>query len=485
MKKITVLLFLLLALNSVSAQVNVQRSGKDPSLFVDSVVNVFRGTTNSAVIVGIIRMPQSGPMETYKYTYGHLKRDTSTSPRVNDSTLFQIGSITKTFNATLLAMLVNNGTISLYDTVQKYLPDSVRAPVYVTGNDTMVIRFIDLATHTSGLPDEPPIGSGGMTTYQQMYNFLAGYQLTYPPGQCYYYSDMGFALLGVAMQTILQDSIELLIPDWVCDTLGMYDSKMIGLTPNQQIRRAQGYFEGGGEAPFLMPNWPAYHRAGGLYSTLNDMLKYLEFTMQVNTHGLQQDLDTLMLQRRVTNDSCQMPNSIDSVGLAWQFSKLYPQNPQNHMRMISKDGSTAGFCSYICFTTRPTTGEKTGVIMVSNWKNPPPLGSTAIDILRYLNDVESIGIQNNSGIVGYKLEQNYPNPFNPKTVINYSIPRQENVSIKVYDVKGNEVATLINQRQNAGNYNIEWDGEGFASGVYYYKLTAGDFVETKKMMLVK
>lgn len=479
MKKIQFIILLLL----ISSTSFAQRSG-DPSAFVDSVVNVFRGSTNSAVIVGVIKMPQGGPIETFKYTYGHLKRDTSISPPVNDSTLFQIGSITKTFNATLLSMLVNNGTINLYDTVQKYLPDSVRAPVYVTGNDTMVIRFIDLVTHTSGLPDEPPIGSGGMTTYEQMYNFLAGYQLTYPPGECYYYSDMGFALLGVAMQTILQDSIEHLIPDWVCDTLGMYDSKMIGLTPSQQVRRAQGYYDGGGEAPFLMPNWPAYHGAGGLYSTLNDMLKYLEFTMQIDNHGLQNVLDTLMLQRRVTNDSCQMPASIDSVGMAWQFVKLYPQNPENHMRMISKDGSTAGFCSFICFSTRPATGEKFGVVMVSNWKNPVPLQTTTTQILKSIVE-SSVGIQNNTHLAGYELKQNYPNPFNPATVISYSIPRRENVSIKIYDILGNEAASLVNKKQDAGNYSIEWNGEGFASGVYYYKITAGDFVETKKMILLK
>ena len=155
------------------------------------------------------------------------------------------------------------------------------------------------------------------------------------------------------------------------------------------------------------------------------------------------------------------------------------------MRMISKDGSTAGFCSFICFTTRPTTGERTGVFMVSNWKNPEPLGNTTKEILRYLNDVGSIGIQNNSGEIGYKLEQNYPNPFNPKTVINYSLPKQETVSIKVYDVLGNEVVTLINGRQNAGDHSVEWDAQNFASGVYYYKLTAGSFEQTRKMILVK
>ena len=480
------ILILLLFVNSfIAGTTFAQRSGDDPSVFVDSVINIFRGNTNSAVIAGVIKMIPGGQPEQWKYTYGHLKRDTNTSPSVNDSTLFQIGSITKTFNAALFSMLVNNGTISMYDTVQNYLPDSIHVPVYVSGNDTSVIRFIDLATHYSGLPDEPAIGSGGMTTYEQMYNFLSTYQLTYPPGECYYYSDLGFALLGVAIQTILNGSIELLIPEFVCDTLGMKDSKMIGLTAGQLSRRAQGYFEGGGEAPFLMPNWPAYHGAGGLYSTLNDMLKYLKFAMQIDNGNLQNVTDTLLRQRRVTNDSCQMPNSIDSVGLAWQFAKLFPNNPENHIRSVSKDGSTSGFASFICFSTHPISGVKTGVVIVTNWKNPPPLHNTAFDILKYMNEQGSVGIQNNAELTGYDLNQNYPNPFNPVTHVEFRISKSEIVSLRVYDALGKEIAVLVNEKLAPGNYDIQFDGSNYPSGVYYYKFEAGSFSEVKKMTLLK
>jgi hypothetical protein len=85
----------------------------------------------------------------------------------------------------------------------------------------------------------------------------------------------------------------------------------------------------------------------------------------------------------------------------------------------------------------------------------------------------------------FNLWQNYPNPFNPVTKINYSIPEMSNVRIKVYDNLGNEVTTLVNKDQNAGIYNIEFDGKGLASGIYFYRLQAGDFIETKKMILLK
>ena len=85
----------------------------------------------------------------------------------------------------------------------------------------------------------------------------------------------------------------------------------------------------------------------------------------------------------------------------------------------------------------------------------------------------------------YRLEQNYPNPFNPTTNITYVLPKAENVSLKVYDVLGREVATLVNEVKPAGAYTVPFNASSLASGVYFYKLQAGSFVQTKKMMLVK
>ncbi|MAT56659.1 MAG: hypothetical protein CMF23_01650 [Ignavibacteriae bacterium] len=85
----------------------------------------------------------------------------------------------------------------------------------------------------------------------------------------------------------------------------------------------------------------------------------------------------------------------------------------------------------------------------------------------------------------FMLEQNYPNPFNPTTSIEYSVPSSEYVSLKVYDVLGNEVASLVNENKNAGSYRIDFNASTLSSGVYFYKITAGNYTETKKMMLIK
>ena len=85
----------------------------------------------------------------------------------------------------------------------------------------------------------------------------------------------------------------------------------------------------------------------------------------------------------------------------------------------------------------------------------------------------------------FLLYQNYPNPFNPKTVINYSITQADFVLLKVYDILGNEITTLVNEYKTAGNYLIEFDGGNISSGVYFYKMRVGSFIDTKKLMLIK
>jgi hypothetical protein len=91
----------------------------------------------------------------------------------------------------------------------------------------------------------------------------------------------------------------------------------------------------------------------------------------------------------------------------------------------------------------------------------------------------------------FALHENYPNPFNPSTRISYDIPAISGknqpavVSLKVYDLLGREATTLVNERKQPGVYTVSWDAANFPSGIYYYRLTAGDFTSIKKMILMK
>lgn len=98
----------------------------------------------------------------------------------------------------------------------------------------------------------------------------------------------------------------------------------------------------------------------------------------------------------------------------------------------------------------------------------------------------TIGVNNQSGIPSeFRLFQNYPNPFNPATIIDYELPTTNFVSLKIYGILGNEVITLVNEKKNSGSYKVEFNGTNLPSGVYYYKLESENFVETKKMILLK
>jgi hypothetical protein len=85
----------------------------------------------------------------------------------------------------------------------------------------------------------------------------------------------------------------------------------------------------------------------------------------------------------------------------------------------------------------------------------------------------------------YTLYQNYPNPFNPSTKISYQLPKSSFVTLKVYDIIGREISTLVNEQQNAGQYEVAFDGSKLASGEYLYRIQAGDFISIKKLVLLK
>jgi len=97
-----------------------------------------------------------------------------------------------------------------------------------------------------------------------------------------------------------------------------------------------------------------------------------------------------------------------------------------------------------------------------------------------------VGVQGEPVLpTAYALRQNYPNPFNPGTTIELDVPGSGFVSLKVYDMLGREVATLVNEQRTPGRYSIRWNAEGVASGVYFYRLRVNTFVDTKKLVVLR
>ncbi len=114
------------------------------------------------------------------------------------------------------------------------------------------------------------------------------------------------------------------------------------------------------------------------------------------------------------------------------------------------------------------------------------LAGTQDGVLRRLIDETSDIINLNNNLPGvFTLNQNYPNPFNPSTTISFSIPNEEFVTLKVFNSLGEEVAELVNETKSAGNYSVSFNANNLSSGIYFYKITAGNFVEVKKMILIR
>ena len=118
---------------------------------------------------------------------------------------------------------------------------------------------------------------------------------------------------------------------------------------------------------------------------------------------------------------------------------------------------------------------------ISELKKDNNVGWNRISIM----NVTSVRPTKSNQISSYILSQNYPNPFNPVTRINYQIPKLSHVTIKVYNILGQEIATLVNAEKMAGHYSVEFNATNFASGVYLYRMQAGSFVSTKKLILLK
>jgi CubicO group peptidase (beta-lactamase class C family) len=223
--------------------------------------------TRAAIVVGLA--DDSGSQV---FAAGAL--DNGTDRKVDGDTLFYIGSVTKTLTSLLALEMAARGEVKLDDPVAKYLPASVKLPTF----DGKEITLRHLAEQTSGLPMNASNMSGiderdayESYTVEQMYDFLARYQLPAAPGSRYAYSNVGMALLGNALERRAGATFEQLVAERICQPLGM-NGTFITLTPELESRLAMGHEANGARATSW--RFRAYHPAGDIHSSANDLLKY-------------------------------------------------------------------------------------------------------------------------------------------------------------------------------------------------------------------
>lgn len=458
---------------------------------IDSLFRVHYSDTSVGVSIGVVhKNPQTN--ETFRRFFYFGEKNRSTHEPPDSTTVYQIGSVTKTFTAMVMAYMLKNNLANRWDLIEDYLPDTLRVPYWVNGSDTTRINLLELVTHFSGLIDEPANVSYPYTL-NRMFRYLDTCSLLFKPDSLWLYSNLGFATLatGLTMKAGL-DSIEQLFDEWITDSLGMPDTK-ITRTLSMILRSAKGYVKNSSNVWVLADSnkstWPAFDGAGGIRSTIKDMTRYLEYQMKLLNSGLNPLLDTMHRHIKRINPNSNL-NSWQ--GMAWAFQHLYfhPSKPW----IGYKDGGTPGYNSFITFYTDSVSGIKGGVVILSNsgtsanFNNSAYIEALSMDILNYLHNVYSaIGIQQIGNEIPEKfvLEQNYPNPFNPVTKVKFQLPKVSFVTLKIFDILGREFETLLNKQLNPGIYEASLDASGYPSGIYFYKLETREFTETRKMVLVK
>jgi CubicO group peptidase (beta-lactamase class C family) len=267
---------------------------------------------------------------------------------------YEIGSVTKTFTAALLADAVVGGRMQLADPLQLYAPPKVTAPEY----DGQPIELVHLATHTAGLPKQMPLGSRPLnsTTNKEVWQYLNTATLASAPGETFSYSNVGFALLGLAIVRHEGVSLEKLYKTTITGPLGMPDTRL-SLNRDQAARLLQGYGPGGAAVPHGALAFPGENAAGALHSTLPNMMRYMGFGLGLFDVELNQTRPVMFTPRHAEDQAGVQ------VGLAWDIRAL----PSGQGFSYAKEGETNGFSSYIAFA--PST--VTGAVVLTSRKNCP------------------------------------------------------------------------------------------------------------------
>jgi CubicO group peptidase (beta-lactamase class C family) len=280
------------------------------------------------------------------YGYGETAKGNNQLP--NEHSIYEIGSISKTFTATLLADAVGKGKVKLDDPVSKYFPDSIPALEY----QGQPVTLKTLSNHSSGIPRMPNNfhSSDNYNPYkdysdQDLYSFYKTFKLERKPGAEYEYSNLAAATLGVILEKVYKKTYEELIVQIICDPLGMDETREF-IRKNDSIRFVKGYNEEGK----YNSQWDfdAMAPAGSIRSTASDMLIYANAQLGKAPAALEKDI-------RLTHEKT-FSNGASNTALGWHYIK------PGKGEVIFHNGGTGGFRTYLAINLE----KKFAVVVLSN-----------------------------------------------------------------------------------------------------------------------
>jgi CubicO group peptidase (beta-lactamase class C family) len=327
---------------AIAASTNPLKTTLDKQ--VDSVAQIYIKKSNTTGLsIGIIK-----DGKTIVYNYGETAKGNKKLP--NGSSIFEIGSITKTFTASVLAWYVNEGRIKLSDPIIKYLPDSIAHNPALKN-----ITLANLSNHTSGLTGLPTnlqqqnpydrLSPYKNYTKQLLFAYLKSCALKSEPGQKYAYSNLAVGLLGTILEEVSGKSFEQMVSEIICKPLGM-KTTVQHLYPLIATRFVTVYNENGEETPSW--DFDALASCGSLRSTVNDLLLYTKANMYKDATKLSKAFE---LAHTVTFD-----NGDTKIGLGWHIIKVAGVSYYYH------NGGTYGSSSFLAYNTP----KNIAVVILSN-----------------------------------------------------------------------------------------------------------------------
>jgi hypothetical protein len=219
------------------------------------------------------------------------------------------------------------------------------------------------------------------------------------------------------------------------------------------------------------------------YWYIDDVHIYGPITQSFPPSFLQAKTDTLQSKVNLNWNNGSSPDPI--TGYRIQRKRGLPNDSTNYFVLAETDGIT------YAYSDTSIQANSVYTYRIQTLSGPGPYGSIwGNEATAYTSDIITASQEENNTITEFILYQNYPNPFNPTTKIKYEIPKLSYVALNVYDILGNEVATIVDEKKPAGSYEVEFSvGQisilSLSSGIYIYKLQAGIFIETKKMVYLK
>jgi D-alanyl-D-alanine carboxypeptidase len=400
--------------------------------------------------------------------------------------LLGIGSITKTFISAIVLQLASENKLTLEDHLYKWLPK------YPNIDSTITIK--QLLNHTSGIYNYTDNNQYFLVALSDLSRKFTPEEIlsfvgtpSFAAGTNWAYSNTNYILLGMIIKKVTGSELSEELHKRILSPFGLNSTFLdVEDTIAGQVATCWTSIFGGNLQNFSMyPRTAVYSSAwaaGGMLSTAIDLATWVRYL-----YGGE------VLQKEYLD---QMLDFSGSYGNDYGLGTF--RNSFSNRILWGHSGGIPGYVSYAGYSNQDTLS----IAVLLNQDNKDPILIASYLFETAINFVPTVIKDIKDHQPEFYLSQNYPNPFNPSTTINYQLPTKSQVSLKVFDVLGNEIVSLVNQEQNAGSYEVKFSAEGgsahggdaykLSSGIYLYRIQVENqtenmagFIETNKMMFIK